>query len=150
MFGRRTRSKRTGRSPLRALLLLKPGLTRGEPLPRLAGYEADAFPVQPVAQELEALRGSPDEGLVGVLLQPQLGERLVHDTDGPPQLPARGREHQDVVHEAHEEESRGFESCVQLAREERTQQRRQRAAERQPVRVAKQPAVQQSASADLA
>ena len=43
-------------------------------------------------------RDPPDERLVRGLLQPQRSSRLIHLPHRLPQRPARGRQHEDVIH----------------------------------------------------
>jgi len=76
-----------------------------------------------VAEEIEAAIDAADERLRVGLLQAQLRERLVHDLHRAAQLVARGRQHDHVVHVAHEEEPGGFEPLVEFIEEERSQQR---------------------------
>lgn len=60
--------------------------------------EAQACPVMPVAEEIEAMGNPPNGCFVWVKREAQLTEITVHGSDGPPQAPARWREDQNVVH----------------------------------------------------
>ena len=99
----------------------QPGHSFSKPLQRLLRHH-ETLRAEVVTKKVESLRNTTDEGLVRVFVQAQRGKCFVQLPNGTPQLPARGREHQYVVHVAHVEEPRGFEAGVQLAEEERSQQ----------------------------
>ena len=83
------------------------------------GSDSSGWPTRGelVTEEVEAAVGVADEGLFGRILEAELGERLVHDPHRAAQLPACGREHDDVVHMPDTEEPAGLEALVQLSEE---------------------------------
>ena len=85
-----------------------------------------------VAQKVEAPFGPADECLVRVLLQAQCAQHLVDHPDRPAQLPARGAEHQHVVHEAHVEQAQARHAPVQVVEEEGADQGAQGTAHEMP------------------
>jgi len=80
-------------------LLIKPGRTIDE-VGQGAPRKRAAVGGEMTAKEIDAARDPADDGLGGMLLQPQRAEDCVHQPHGAAQLPSYWRQNQDVVHEA--------------------------------------------------
>ena len=113
-----------------AFLLLKPVSFLAVPFQGGPSESDGASSPEPIPQKIKSLFRACDEGLVGMFFKPQLGEALVQDSNRTSQLPARGREHQYIVHVTDEEQPGLFETPVQLCEKERSEQWRQRTTER--------------------
>ena len=84
----------------RGTLLMKPGgflCVSGEA--HRAGREGRTR-LEIHAQKVEATRHAADEGLIRVLLEPEVGEHLIHHPHRAAQVPAAAREDHPVIHEA--------------------------------------------------
>jgi hypothetical protein len=80
-------------------LLVKPGCTFDEFLDRGLG-QPQPLAAEAIAQEVEAMLDPANEGLVGVLLQPQRAEDFVDQPYGAAQFPAGRREDENVTRRA--------------------------------------------------
>ena len=89
---------------LSRLLLVKPACTLAIVFQGLL-RNAKLFSAHVVAEEIEAIVDSSDEGFSRVLLEPETCEHLVHQLDGPADLPTRLGKDRNVVHVANEEEA---------------------------------------------
>jgi len=78
-------------------VLIKPGGACHKPLHRRS-RDGDSLRAELVAQNVKPLLDPPDERLVRGLLQPQRSSRLIHFPHRLPQRPARGRQHEEVIH----------------------------------------------------
>ncbi len=90
------------------VLALEAGVVFGDAAQGDPSESDGASSSEPVPQKVESLFRSAEVGLVGMFLQPQPGEALGQDSNRTPQLSARGREHQYIVHVTDEEQPRPF------------------------------------------
>jgi hypothetical protein len=78
------------------LSLIKPGRAFNESFQRIFGHR-QPFSIEVVAKEIKTFLNPPDERLVEMLGQIQRRQPFVDGPNSSPQLPARRREHQNVV-----------------------------------------------------